>query len=1349
MTMSLGESFGSGLFGSGLGVGAATASQDSDASPAERIVTGSSAIAGGPPSNAPPARVGVFGTGLQPGSAHIAQAQPVQIAPVNPEPPPTTAAGTPTDPSLSVPGGYGPWQPDQSAMRYGLFGHPLPPRPTADPMQDYANQLQFQRERAARITNNPLAPFLAPEKYKDAVAQSADLDQRAAALQKTFQQQAQLQETARNQGLDPVALNRKYGVNLTQEAILNEHANNLDSGNLNSWRALMSSGDAGKAIIDQHENSFMPALANNNATAAEVINRLNAGAAAGQPAYESTLKQLRGEGIDPSQVLNQYVPNFTVPDKADAWTVRGKGVSGAVAQANQMVNQYNYKQQSYGLLQPVDDEKAAAALQNSYFMGSHGVPIEGGTSVKLASGEVGSILPANSVNIDNYTKPTGEGTWNNENPAKLKEVRDQIGDEQVKDLLSEYKTARMLKETVNDPRILNSASGVALVSEELGAVGRNVEGSMAAGSIGLSKMLETKYGTVGGWLNTASREWSEFAAWVDGGKKGPPPRLSANTIQGIKDIAQFRNDFAFNQVKERVGQPLETAGRYGIALNRTGLDADLQKDPALIGMANQGRQSYINDVNQHKYVVKGSQRIMLQSDSANPEAKTPAPITTQAQGQVPANQQILPSHGHENPPANGDVHLPRSGTTQMPAARQIAYASMPQQNGIASQINPPEPNHAMQTSITPNAASLLSTIRGSESNGTNPNSYNLIVGGKRFTNYDDHPGVVGVVTKNGPSTAAGAYQFTKTTWNDVATRYGALLDRGADGKVSFTPQNQDKAAWLLAQDVYSRKTGGNLEADLSDPAKHNQVMNALSGTWTSLPGGIEANNATGSRVSALRGYLKNLKGLADKYLMAGVPPAEAPAASTAAIKTMANAAPAAGSTVGAVAGGAAGSVLPGPGTVAGGVAGGAAGGAAGQAVKNFVMGRDLAQGVGTEAALGGVQGFVPGSRLLGAAGRVAGGAAIGGTQQAMQPGSMPSDVIKSAIETGGASLAGEAGMGLFGLALGKAGVMFSKFRQDTQQDLADAGAVLAKGKPEAPTGVAGQPVPEAARSQYDTDLKAYNDAVEKAKDHGFDPEDLAHASRTMQQQVSPAASRASLPVAKEQAAIGKGYQEIKQDVAATGVGTPKTVPLTNGPLSMVGKPASQGGIPKTYEARAQEAENNISAPAANWSEKYQQLFDERSRLLEEARAASSSAAPDPNKARALNAMADNVFDHQKAAMQYIFGNRAPAAIAKLQDLHQRYATLMNATKGGDIVANMAKTDADGAAARAAFANYAKDDLGARQAADAVLASKAQLGKQSLTSRVGKYVIAGLAVKLGVPHFAAGLLASEGPALIDG
>lgn len=139
------------------------------------------------------------------------------------------------------------------------------------------------------------------------------------------------------------------------------------------------------------------------------------------------------------------------------------------------------------------------------------------------------------------------------------------------------------------------------------------------------------------------------------------------------------------------------------------------------------------------------------------------------------------------------------------------------------------PARGLRGGLAPEAYALLDTIAGTESAG----NYNVMYGGKTFSSYKDHPRQLFAIER-GPnkgkfSSAAGRYQFIRDTWDDQAQRLG-LKD--------FSPANQDRAAWGLAEQKYGKGLLAALRS--GDPNKIAAVGTALRKQWTSLPGGIEA-----------------------------------------------------------------------------------------------------------------------------------------------------------------------------------------------------------------------------------------------------------------------------------------------------------------------------------------------------------------------------------------------------------------------------------------------------------------------------------------------------------------------------
>lgn len=152
----------------------------------------------------------------------------------------------------------------------------------------------------------------------------------------------------------------------------------------------------------------------------------------------------------------------------------------------------------------------------------------------------------------------------------------------------------------------------------------------------------------------------------------------------------------------------------------------------------------------------------------------------------------------------------------------------------------PEVTPAVSDSgLSPQAQGFLDALSSVEGTG---GDYNIIVGGQKFDSYEDHPNIVGLVTKAGPSTAAGKYQITKETWEYLKGKNPELGD--------FSPKNQDLAAFYLAKERYKRNTKGrDLDADLL-AGNTSFLREALQKTWTGIVVNKDFEKTVGNNIKS-------------------------------------------------------------------------------------------------------------------------------------------------------------------------------------------------------------------------------------------------------------------------------------------------------------------------------------------------------------------------------------------------------------------------------------------------------------------------------------------------------------------
>jgi lysozyme len=118
--------------------------------------------------------------------------------------------------------------------------------------------------------------------------------------------------------------------------------------------------------------------------------------------------------------------------------------------------------------------------------------------------------------------------------------------------------------------------------------------------------------------------------------------------------------------------------------------------------------------------------------------------------------------------------------------------------------------------------------------------YKTMFTGKKFDSFDDHPRkaiTAGVNGKGLTSTAAGAYQFLTTTWDECKKQLG-LTD--------FSPANQDKACILLLK---RRKALDDIKA-----GNFTAAIKKCNLEWASLPG--SPYNQHPKDLNVALGYIK-------------------------------------------------------------------------------------------------------------------------------------------------------------------------------------------------------------------------------------------------------------------------------------------------------------------------------------------------------------------------------------------------------------------------------------------------------------------------------------------------------------
>ena len=764
------------------------------------------------------------------------------------------------------------------------------------------------------------------------------------------------------------------------------------------------------------------------------------------------------------------------------------------------------------------------------------------------------------------------------------------------------------------------------------------------------------------------------------------PYLTKLTQEQQRAVLDGLNNYTESNVTDRALGVARRAGALGLGVDALGLGKD-EAGSAINNAVEQGRLAQIDRMRPYFQPIgagNGVLQLGAQRPGANPVSLPPGASPT---NQLPNAQPLLTpvQQAGQSPP--------------VPSVRPAPSIQPPSPGGAGQPLPAPQPvtiaGQQVAMALPPGASpTYVASLQRIET-GTSKNPW--------------------TATAQGTS-AGGAYQFVKGTW-DANKPPGAPATAAA-----ATPEQQTAALEKLTNgNAVSLQTAGipvndtnlyvahNLGAAgaasllKADPnadartivgeaaARNNPLFFKGRPTVATVLGRYQANVAQDISNTVPRGPLDTSYLTPAQREAAGAAGTDVPGIgwvpnqSPVSANTAAGIAPAALSTVGAIAGG----VVAGP---PGAVVGGAVGGGAGQALKDYVQGnKQNPAAIAEQTALGGVLGVASEARpILTAAGRIVGTAGIEAGNTAVQGGNA-ADIVEAGARGAAEGAGGEA----FGRALGMVGhKIFSKFTPDAQATVQDAAKVYADASktletepPKLPGagGAASGPNPK-----YDAAQAAKDKAETTLKDAGLDPEEAAYAHTVSSQGVPVQEAQVSKPGALEQRNIGQGYQQLSSEVADRGVGTVKATPkLADGPLAT----AQSAKMPPELQGAAERAEMAVTAPAANWQEKWTQLQDARSSLLQGERdALSSTATAKTQVAQDYRTLADSVRTQQAKAANYVFGpQQGPQVMQRLGALDVRYRRLMDATNGGDIAQAANLKGAAGRDADQKFKAFAAND----------------------------------------------------------
>jgi lysozyme len=1139
--------------------------------------------------------------------------------------------------------------------------HYTAPDPASSALDQSLSLLQQRIDRASSIATNPIAQLFAPEQVQAA----RDFVPKATEQLRTIaQQKAQVQAgraQAQSMGLTP----DEAPDQATQDDRIQVAQAKALKGDMRSFQGLQAVAPDHAAAIAPQVYATVAGHLNNAQTAFDSLAGMT-----NEGQYRAKVNQLRQDGT----LTDLESLGLKIPPSFDAFNSSKAAEGLALRNARIAINTTGQQLEDRNTYQPM--AKDEAATYDGRLTTVYGDKVTNGSWSRNAASNTRGFVNNGLAVPDALGKG---GTLGNADQRK------QIGDEFAaavppKDLEKYRSFSRTYALATQDGKGNPIPSGGAVdpktgrktfindnpnvqqgIAEGLASM---LRGGTGGATSGLLNIEADKRGAVQSVFDKIQTAYAGTMNTLTG--EQVRPYLTQLTEQQQRQVLDGLKGYTGSSITDRSLAVARRAGALGFGADALGLGKD-EAGGSVNAAIEEGRQAQIARMRPNFQAIGGGDGV-LQLGAQRPGASAIGlPPGAQPYNQLPGATPLLTpvQQASQNAPAS-------SGGTAKPASPN------PQPSGGAGpQLDP----------------SLVTAVKGFE--GFTP---------KAQWDYKQH--------SNGYGTKAQSPNET-IDQPTADARLTSELGKAQASVDSFAPGLPEGARKALTSLTYNAGPGW-MKAGLGDAVKSGDMDKAQSlllqynkaggkeepgltarrqqeASWFDQPGGGSATSAPPAAAAPEAAYLtpKQREAMARRGIDTSASPRgpspEQQAAMDADRRNVVGAAPAALGTLGAFGGGAVGGV---PGAVAG----GALGSGAGQALKDYVRGNAQSPAkIAEQAALGGVLGVASEARpLLAAAGRVAGSGAIEAGSTAAQGGSGP-DVVDAAMRGGAEAAGGEA----FGRALGMVGhKVFSLFSPDAKAGVqaaakayADSSKVLETELPKTPGvgGAAGTDNPK-----YTAAEAAQTKAEQTLKDAGLDPEEAAYAHKVSSEGVPLQEAQASKPGALEKQSIGAGYDQLRAEVGNAGVGAVKAAPkLPDGPIAAV----DSKQVSAAHAELAQRTEMAITAPAANWQEKWGQLQDARSNLLQAERDAFSSTATGKTQTAAdMRTLANTVRAQQAKAADYVFGpQQGPQVMQRLKMLDVRYRNLMEATNGGDLSQAAGLEGAAGREADQKFRAFAAGD----------------------------------------------------------